>query len=91
MRPKKHETTKEGDLFRARLDQIINMKHELVRLGGKIDWAWIDGQIAPLYSNKGRPGIEESVSLAVCERSMAGCHQRSVVGKRSAKKMVNCA
>jgi hypothetical protein len=38
------------------------------------------------------PGAElESVSLAVCERSMAGCHQRSVVGKRSAKKMVNCA
>ena len=58
MRPKKHETTKEGDLFRARLDQIINMKHELVQLGGKIDWAWIDGQIAPLYSDKGRPGIE---------------------------------
>jgi len=27
MRPKKHETTGEGDLFRARLDQIINMKH----------------------------------------------------------------
>ena len=58
MRPKKHETTKEGDLFRARVDQIINMKHELVQLGGKIDWAWIDGQIAPLYSDKGRPGIE---------------------------------
>jgi hypothetical protein len=41
MRPKKHEATWEGDLFRARLDQIINMKHELVQLGGKIDWAWI--------------------------------------------------
>jgi hypothetical protein len=42
MRPKKHETTAEGDLFRARLDQIINMKHELVQLGGKIDWAsWL--------------------------------------------------
>ena len=58
MRPKKHETTGEGDLFRARLDQIINMKHELVQLAGKIDWAWIDGEIAPLYSDKGRPGIE---------------------------------
>ena len=58
MRPKKHEATGEGDLFRARLDQIINMKHELVQLGGKIDWAWIDGEIAPLYSDKGRPGIE---------------------------------
>ena len=29
MRPKKHETK---DLFRARLDQIIHMKHELVQL-----------------------------------------------------------
>jgi IS5 family transposase len=58
MRPKKHETTRSGDLFRARLDQIINLKHELVQLAGKIDWAWIDGEIAPLYSGKGRPGIE---------------------------------
>ena len=36
MRPKKHETAREGDLFRA----------------------WLDGEIAPLYSDKGRPGIE---------------------------------
>ena len=58
MRPKKLKTGDEGDLFRARLDQIINMKHELVLLAGKIDWGWIDEQIAPLYSDKGRPGIE---------------------------------
>jgi len=58
MRPKKHGTTGSSDLFRARLDQIINMKHELVQLARKIDWDWIDGEIAPLYSDKGRPGIE---------------------------------
>jgi transposase, IS5 family len=58
MRPRKLKTTGEGDLFRARLDQIINMKHELVQLGGKIDWDWIDHEIAPLYNDKGRPGIE---------------------------------
>ena len=58
MRPKKPKATDEGDLFRARLDQIINMKHELVQLAGKIDWGWVDEQIAPLYSDKGRPGIE---------------------------------
>jgi transposase, IS5 family len=58
MRPKKHETTGSSDLFRARLDQIINLKHELVQLAGKIDWDWIDGAIAPLYSDQGRPGIE---------------------------------
>ena len=58
MRPKQYQATRQGDLFRARLDQIINMKHELVQLSSKIDWAWIDGEIAPLYSDKGRPGIE---------------------------------
>ena len=52
MRPKKHETTGLSDLFRARLDQIINLKHELVQLAGKIDWDWLDHEIAPLYSDK---------------------------------------
>ncbi|MGA8693547.1 MAG: IS5 family transposase [Xanthobacteraceae bacterium] len=82
MRPKRHETTGSGDLFRARLDQIINMKHELAQLAGKIDWDWIDREIAPLYSDKGRPGIETRFAIgllllkhiyglsdeAVCER-----------------------
>jgi IS5 family transposase len=58
MRPKKPTMTGEGDLFRARLEQIINMKHELVQLASKIDWDWIDEEIAPLYSDRGRPGIE---------------------------------
>ena len=57
MRPKKHETTGSGDLFRARLDQIINVWHGLVQIAGKIDWEFIDGEIAPLYSDRGRPGI----------------------------------
>ena len=34
------------------------MKHELVQLAGKIDWDFIDAEIAPLYSDKGRPGIQ---------------------------------
>jgi len=38
MRPKWSEANGEGDLFRARLDQIINMKHELVQLAAKIGW-----------------------------------------------------
>ena len=82
MRPKKHETTGSNDLFRARLDQIINLKQELVQLAGKIDWDWLDSEVAPLYSDKGRPGIETRFVLgllllkhiyclsdeAVCER-----------------------
>jgi IS5 family transposase len=65
MRPKKHETTMSGDLFRARLDQIINMKTELAQLAGKIDWDFIDGEIAPLYSDKGRPGIETRFAIGL--------------------------
>ena len=43
MRPKQRQTTGSRDLFRARLDQIIDVKHELVQLAGKLAWAWIDG------------------------------------------------
>ena len=65
MRPKKHETTTSGDLFRARLEQIINMKNELAQLAVAIDWDWIDGEIAPLYSDKGRPGIETRFAIGL--------------------------
>ena len=65
MRPKQQETTGSGDLFRARLDQIIDLNHELARLAGKIDWPWIDREIAPLYSAKGRPGIATRFSIGL--------------------------
>src|SRR5260370_14267212 len=65
MRPKKPETTRSGDLFRARLDQIINLKHELAQLAGQIDWDFIDGEIASLYSDKGRPGIEARFAIGL--------------------------
>jgi IS5 family transposase len=45
MRPKRLPKARHDDLFRARLDQIINMKHELVVLADKIDWAWLDEQV----------------------------------------------
>jgi IS5 family transposase len=57
MRPGSQERTGEQDLFRARLDQIINMRHELVRLAQTIDWAWIDGELAECFSEQGRPGL----------------------------------
>lgn len=65
MRPKTREKTESGDLFRARLDQIINMKHELVQLAGRLDWDWLDREIAPLYSETGRPGIETRFVLGL--------------------------
>lgn len=42
MRPARKEADGSGDLFRARLDQIINTKHELVRLADAVNWDWIE-------------------------------------------------
>ena len=55
MRPKQQQKARHDDLFRARLDQIINLKHALVALADKIDWAWLDEQLAGCFSDQGRP------------------------------------
>ena len=63
MRPKQQPKARHDDLFRARLDQIINMKHELVVLADKIDWAWLDDALAACFSDQGRPA--ESVRFMI--------------------------
>ncbi len=55
MRPKQQQKARHDDLFRARLDQIINMRHALVALADRIDWAWLDAQLAESFSDQGRP------------------------------------
>lgn len=56
MRPGRQETTGAQDLFRARLDEIINLQHELVRLAETIDWDWVDAELAQRFSAEGWPG-----------------------------------
>jgi hypothetical protein len=64
MRPKKHETTGSGDLFRARLDQIIKMRHELVQLAGKIDWDFNSRSSWPLAASSSyRPNRGDHLML----------------------------
>ena len=55
MRPKQQPKARHDDLFRSRLDQITNLKHELVALAESIDWAWIDAELADHFSEHGRP------------------------------------
>lgn len=58
MGPKKQEKSGHGDLFRSRLDQFINLDHELVRLADEIDWSWVEAKIASVYpSTTGRPAV----------------------------------
>jgi len=58
MRPKERRETGEGDLFRSRLDQIIDMKHALVKLAQAIDWRFLEGRFGEVYSDKpGQPPL----------------------------------
>jgi IS5 family transposase len=50
-RPREKRETGEQDLFRSRLDQIINMNHELVRLSQAIDWAHLEARFGAAYSD----------------------------------------
>jgi IS5 family transposase len=59
MRPNPVPTPADGesDLFRNRLDNLIDKRHEFVRLSGLIDWKRFDEAFGALYAEKGRPGL----------------------------------
>lgn len=57
MKPKTQAPSPIDDLFRSRLERIINLRHELVRLAQRIDWGYLDQQASPFYAEAGRPGI----------------------------------
>ena len=51
MLPRERRETGEQDLFRSRLDQIINMKHELVKLAKAVSWSFIETKFGEVYSD----------------------------------------
>jgi IS5 family transposase len=50
MKPRERRETGEQDLFRARLDQIIDLGHELVKLARAIDWRFLEARFGKAYS-----------------------------------------
>jgi IS5 family transposase len=57
MRPKQATATPQDDLFRARLENLIDLRHPLVRLAGLIDWGRFETEFGALYTEGGRPGL----------------------------------
>ena len=58
MWPKERRDSGQNDLFRARLDQIVDMDHALARLGRAIDWRFLDERFGAVYSDKaGHPPL----------------------------------
>lgn len=58
MKPNERRETGQRDMFRSRLDQIIDMGHPLVSLAGKIDWHFLEERFGALYEDvPGRPPL----------------------------------
>ena len=58
MRPKERRETGQTDLFRARLDQIINLEHEVARLARTIDWGFLKTSFGAVYTDApGQPPL----------------------------------
>jgi len=65
VKPRDTDTSATDDLFRSRLDQMINMRHELAQLADRIDWPHLDEQLSPFYATAGRPAIPSRLMVGL--------------------------
>ncbi len=58
MKPREQRDSGQGDLLRSRLDQIIDMRHPLVALARKVDWAFLEKTFGEAYTDgPGQPPL----------------------------------
>jgi transposase, IS5 family len=51
VRPKERRESGQTDLFRARLDQIVDLEHPLAKLARTIDWRFLEERFGVVYQN----------------------------------------
>ena len=67
MKPRERQAVGQHDLFRARLDQILDMRHAKVVLAEAIDWQFLSEKLGDVYNDgPGQPPLPT--------RLMAGLH-----------------
>ncbi len=67
MKPREPRESGQCDMFRSRLDQILDMGHAKVILAGKIDWRFLSEKMGDVYTDgPGQPPLSN--------RLMAGLH-----------------
>jgi IS5 family transposase len=58
MRPKERLETGQTDLFKARLDQIVDLSHALVKLARSVDWGFLEKTFGAVYNDgPGQPPL----------------------------------
>ncbi len=57
----------QDDLYRARLSSIIDLRHELVKLAGLVEWECLKSDLASFYcAGQGRPGGSIRLMAGLC-------------------------
>lgn len=51
MKPREKRETGQSDLFKARLDQIVDMSHPLVKLAATINWGFLEQSFGAVYND----------------------------------------
>lgn len=58
MRPNERRDSGQQDMLRARLDQIVNLNHELAKLARTIDWGFLEKRFGAVYTDgPGQPPL----------------------------------
>src|ERR1700716_3294531 len=72
MRPRERRGSGEQDLFRSRLDQVIDMDHARAKRARPIDWGFLEGKFGAVYADgSGRPPLPTRLmaGLAILKHS----------------------
>ena len=58
MLPNGRRDSGQNDLFRARLDQIVDLNHALAKLAWQVDWGFLEQKFGAAYADvPGRPPL----------------------------------
>ncbi len=58
MRPRERRDSGQNDLFKARLDQIVDLNHPLAKLARTVDWRFLEERFGAVYSDgSGQPPL----------------------------------
>ena len=77
MRPRERRDSGQNDLFRARLDQIVDLDHPLAKLDRAIDWRFLEGRFgAGLLDKAGHPPLPTRLmaGLSILKHMHRRCH-----------------
>jgi IS5 family transposase len=66
MRPRERRDGGQNDLFKARLDQIVDMYHPLAKLGRTVDWGFLEKSFGAVYSDgPGQPPLPTRLTAGI--------------------------